>query len=233
MYKRHSVLQMIPCYNEEGKIGNVLRKVPKAPIDEIVVIDDGSTDATAKEAKAGGATVISFPNNQGLGIAFKRMFSHMQQKKYDIGVIMGGDDQDDPKEIPRFLDAIIDGGADMVQGSRYLRNNSEKIPLFRLLTTRAYSFVFSLVAGVRVTDASTGYKAFRGKLLESIDLSDKWLDSRYGIEQYLLMMTIKKGYTYKEIPVVKYFPDKGYSKMRLIIDWWWMLKPIVKSIGKR
>lgn len=233
MHKQKKIVLLIPAYNEEGKIGSVLRKVPRKIVDEVVVVNDGSTDKTEKEILENGGTVITFKENMGLGPAFKALFDYAQKKKYDIALIVGGDDQDDPREIPQFLKMLVDEKYDMVQGSRYL-GKTEDMPLIRWLTTKAYSFLFSLVAGKWVTDASTGYKGFWVKLLDTIDFSAPWLDHKYGIEQYFLMQTIKKGYKIKEIPVTKYFPlEKGYSKMSLFKDWYTMCRPIVKSIWTR
>lgn len=228
MYNGNTVVMLIPAFNEEENIAEVVGNAPKDIIDEVLVIDDGSADKTAYAAKKAGGTVISLKKNSGLGIAFKVGFRHILEKDYDICVIIGGDNQDDPRESVKLIDKIANG-YDMAQGSRY-KGKTRHIPLFRLMTTKAYSLFFSLVAGKYVSDASTGYKAFRVSILKKIKLDAKWLDARYGIEQYLLMQSIKKGYRYGEVPVKKYFPKK-FSKMRKFIDWWWMLLPIIRSIG--
>ncbi len=233
MYKNNSVVLLIPAYNEEGKIGEVLKKIPWNLVDEAVVVNDGSTDNTEKEIVENKGTVINFKQNKGLGVAFKALFKYAKDKKYDVAVILGGDDQDDPREVPKFLHALVDEGNDMVQGSRYL-GKTEDMPLIRWITTKTYSLFFSTVAGKWVTDASTGYKGFKVYLLDKIDLSADWLDYKYGIEQYFLMQTIQKGYKIKEIPVTKYFPlSRGYSKMKLLKDWYKMCRPIVKSIIRK
>ncbi len=233
MYKGKRVVLLIPAYNEEGKIGEVLKKVPREFVDETVVVNDGSTDNTEQEIIDNSGTVISFPENKGLGVAFKALFAYAKEKKYDIAVIVGGDDQDDPREIHKFLQWLVDEGYHMVQGSRYL-GKTEDMPFIRWMTTKIYSLFFSIVAGRWVTDASTGYKGFQVSLLDKIDLSEHWLEEKYGIEQYFLMQTIKKGYKVKEVPVTKYFPlARGYSKMKLLKDWYKMCQPIVRSISKR
>jgi len=231
MYKGKSVVLLIPAYNEEGKIGRVLKKIPWDIVDEVVVVNDGSKDNTEKEIRDNKGTVINFKENKGLGVGFKALFKYALENNYDIAVILGGDDQDDPREVHKFLQGIVDDGYDMVQGSRYL-GKTEDMPLIRWITTKAYSITFSIVAGKRITDASTGYKGFRVPLLNKIDLSAEWLEKKYGIEQYFLMQAIQRGYKVKEVPVVKYFPIKrGYSKMSLLKDWYTMCRPIVKSIG--
>ena len=233
MYNDKRIVLLIPAYNEEGKICEVLKKVPRELVDEVVVVNDGSTDNTEKEIIENGGTVITFEENRGLGEGFKTLFAYAKNKKYDFAIIVGGDNQDNPGEIYKFLTKLIDEDYDMVQGSRYL-GGTKDMPFVRWFTTKVYSVFFSVVAGRWVTDASTGFKGFRVSLLDNIDLSAEWLSSKYGIEQYFLMQTIKKGYKVIEVPVIKYFPlAQGYSKMKLVKDWYKMCRPIVKSfLGK-
>jgi len=237
MYKNKKIVAIIPAYNEQGKIGRLLSKIPKDLFDLVVIINDGSTDRTADEIKDAEKKhelplhLINLEKNSGLGVAFKQAFHFLKTQQYDIGIIMGGDDQDNPNEAYQFVHEIVDNGYEIVQGSRYLGMTRE-IPLFRLFTTNIYSSFFSLVAGKKITDASTGYKGFMLSLLSQIDLDESWLDAKYGIEQYFLMQCVKKGYKFKETPVKKYFPKEGYTKMRPLIDWWYMLQPIIRSIFK-
>ncbi len=237
MYKNKKIVAIIPAYNEQEKIGRLLAKIPTDLFDLVVVINDGSTDGTVQEIHDSkkktqlNIHLITLEKNSGLGVAFKRAFAYIKTLDYDIGIIMGGDDQDNPAEAYQFAHEIVDNGYQIVQGSRYL-GMTEKIPLFRLLTTNMYSSFFSLVARKKISDASTGYKGFTLDLLSKIDLNDEWLDAKYGIEQYFLMQSVKKGHKFKEIPVKKYFPKEGYTKMRPLIDWWYMLQPIVRSIFK-
>lgn len=237
MYKNKKIVAIIPAYNEQGKIGRLLTKIPPDLFDLVVVINDGSTDETVQEIQDSkkktqlNIHLITLEKNSGLGIAFKYAFAYVKTLDYDIGIIMGGDDQDNPNEAYKFVEEIVNNNYQIVQGSRYLGMTKE-IPLFRLLTTNMYSAFFSLVARKKVSDASTGYKAFTLDLLSQIDLEKEWLNAKYGIEQYFLMQCIKKGYRFTEIPVKKYFPKEGYTKMRPLIDWGYMLQPIVRSIFK-
>lgn len=237
MYKNKTILLMIPAYNDETNVGEVIRKIPKDLVDDVVMVNDGSSDGTQKIIeqglkKLGFGTLINFEKNRGLGPGFKTMFAYAQQKKYDLCVIVAGDNQDDPREMIKLVAPLVDEEYDLVQGSRYLSSEREPIPLSRILTTKLYSWVFSCFVLRRVTDASNGFKAFRRVLLDKIDLTESWLDDKYGIEQYFLAKAIRSKCKVKEVPVKKYYPEH-YSKMRMSLDWWKLLKPLLKSLRNK
>ena len=210
MYQNKKVLLMIPAYNDEGNVCKVIEKIPKEIVDDVVMVNDGSTDNTKTEIerglkKLGFGKLINFEKNKGLGPGFKVLFAYAREKKYDFGVIVAGDDQDDPREMTTLL-ALLNEGHDLVQGSRYLAAKREPIPIQRVITTKLYSFVFSLFVGQKITDASNGFKAFKLELLEKIDLTESWLDDKYGIEQYFLAKAVRDGFKVTEAPVKKYYP---------------------------
>lgn len=232
MPNKKSVAVVIPCYNEEGKIGKTIENVPKDIVDDIFVIDDGSTDNTATEAELMGATVLRHKMNMGTGAALRTGFEYALKRNYNICIQIGGDDQFDPTQIPEFL-GMIEEGADVVLGSRYLdAKDSGNIPLFRKVTTKLFSAFFSFVAGQKITDASNGYVAFRTKILKDIDISPQWLN-RYELEPYMLLRILEKGYKVIEIPSSQRYDKKfGYSKMIPIISWWHITKPLFKDLFK-
>jgi len=236
MYKKNKVLLMIPAYNDEGNIKEVLKKIPVTIVDDLVIVNDGSIDNTRQEIEDGlkklpFGTLISFEKNKGLGPGFKTMFDFARKSTCNIGVIIAGDNQDDPREMITLIKALVDEDYDLIQGSRYLYTEREKIPLQRIITTKLYSFVFSLFAKMWITDGSNGFKAFKLSLLDKIDLTEKWLDDKYGIEQYFLAKTIRKGFRVKEMPVKKYYPP-NYSKMVMSVDWWKIVKPLIMSLRR-
>ena len=143
-------------------------------------------------------------------------------------MIMGGDDQDDPLELPRFIEKI-DGGYDFVIGSRYIPGGKAiHQSLFRWLTTKLYSFFFSILARRWLTDASNGYRVFRSKLCEGLDLWKSDLDG-YELEPSLLYDAVRY-FKFTEVPVTKFYhQNKSYSKMRPFIDWFNIIKPVIKK----
>ena len=148
----------------------------------------------------------------------------------DVVVVMGGDDQDDPAEIAVLVAPIERGEADFVQGSRRLEGRrTVDMPLFRLVTTKAYSVLFRLLTGFRSTDATNGFRAFSTDVVrdERIRLHQTWLDT-YELEPYLLFQAIRYGWRVREAPVTKsYHRELGYSKMLPGRDWWRLLRPII------
>jgi glycosyltransferase involved in cell wall biosynthesis len=139
------VIAAIPCYNTEKYIAEVVAKTKKY-VDEVVVIDDGSTDSTADMARLAGAVVLSHSKNRGKGAAMK---TAVESTKADIIVFIDGDGQHDPDGIPALLEPIIQGKADFVIGSRYIEGSRLSFnPFVRKAANAIASLVISLVVSV-------------------------------------------------------------------------------------
>ena len=231
MYKDRTVLLIVPAWNEGQKIGYVVERTPKDIVDKIVVIDDGSTDDTARIAGKAGAEVISLGSVRGVGFAIREGIRLAKKEGFDIVVIIAGNNKDDPAELPRLLDPICSGEYDFVMGSRYLSGGGigGDMPFYRKIATRIHPWLVNLFLGRSITESTNGFRAIRTSVFDDprIDLNQSWLD-HYELEVYLLMKILKLGIRATEAPVTKIYPPKeiGNTKMRPLIDWWNMLRPI-------
>ena len=230
MYKDQSIAVILPALNEAGKIGRAISRMPRPLVDEVLVVDDGSTDTTAAEAEAAGARVLRHEVNRGVGAAIRTGIVWGQDHGIALIGIMAGDDQDDPNELIRLAEAIVDRGCEFVQGSRYLRGGTRlHQPRSRTIMTIGYSVVFSAVTLHWISDATNGFKLFRTEICRTWPLQQPWLD-RYELEPYLLYQAIRRGCRVCEVPVTKYYPPDrtvGYTKMKGLRDWWRIVRPML------
>jgi dolichol-phosphate mannosyltransferase len=231
MYKSRKILLIAPAFNEEARIGEVIRRTPRDIVDALLVVDDGSTDRTAAVARGLGAEVISLDRVYGVGYAIRCGFKEARARGIDIVVVIAGNNKDAPEEITRLLDPICDEDYDFVMGSRYLAGGGYggDMPLYRKFATRLHPAFVGLMCGKQVTESSNGYRAMKVSALADrrIDLDQRWLDG-YQLEVYLLMKLLTLGYRATEVPVTKVYPPRaeGNTKMRPIVDWWHMMSPI-------
>lgn len=229
---KEKFIAVIPAYNEEGKIGTVVSGILKENVlGKVIVVDDGSKDNTRKEAEAAGALVLSQPKNMGVGAGLRRGFKYAAENGFELIVVMGGDDQDNPSEIRRVIRPIIEDHFEFVQGSRYMPGGVRvNIPIFRWITTGFYSFLFKLIMRFPLTDGTNGFRAFKTEILKhpNINLDQSWLD-HYELEPYLYYKAIECDFKVTEIPVTKKYPlgKVGYTKMIPILDWWSILRPLI------
>jgi dolichol-phosphate mannosyltransferase len=230
VYRGLRVCLIAPVLDEEKKICEVVRRAPRDVVDEVLVVDDGSTDRSPDVARAFGATVLPMGHTVGVGAALRAGFQWARVRGFEVIVVIAGNSKDAPEEIPRLLDAIAEG-ADFVQGSRFLQGGATGgMPLYRRLATRVHPVLFSLAARKWVSDSTNGFRAFRARVLEDrrIDLDQGWLDE-YELEPYLYWKVIRLGYRTAEVAVTKIYPPKylGYTKMPPVTGWWSILRPVI------
>ncbi len=233
MLNKHRIIVIAPAYNEANKIGNVVRKIPFDIVDEMVVIDDGSHDNTYKKACDAGATIIRHPKNKGVGAAIRSGIDYAIEKKFDIIVVISGDDQHVPSEIASVIRPIAFEQYDFVQGSRRLDGKRYKnITLFRRITTRVFAIIFRCATFFPATDATNGFRAFKTTIFKNkaINIWQDWLDT-YELEPYLYykVVTHRPRFKIKEVPVTIIYHPKivGWTKMKPVIDWWRIIKPLI------
>lgn len=227
------MLCVAPAWNEGARIGRVVRAIPSEIVELTVVVDDGSTDDTSRQAQTAGALVLRNETNRGVGAAIRSGVDYAIEHGYDIIVVVSGGGKTPSERIPGLLQPIIEDNAEIVQGSRYIQGSKFlRAPLHRRIGTRAYTFLFSLFVGHYVTDASSGFRAIRVSIFEDkrINLWQSWLD-RYELEPYLLFKALKLGHTVVEAPITIEYPPKtdkrGYTRMRVLIDWWRIFRPVL------
>ena len=231
MYLGQTIIALVPAFNEEHKVGLVVGRIDRKIVDRVLVIDDGSTDRTAEVARDRGAEVQSLGRIRGVGAALREGLDIAVAGGFDIAVILAGNNKDSPEEIPRLLDPICNDGCDLVMGSRYLDGGvgGGDMPLYRKLATRLHPWLMSRFVGVRLTESTNGFRAIRLAVLrdERINLRQRWLDG-YGLEVYLLWKVLKLGYVHSEVPCTKVYPPRrmGYTKMKPVVDWWSILRPV-------
>jgi dolichol-phosphate mannosyltransferase len=227
------VLCVAPAWNEGARIGRVVARVPRGIVGTVLVVDDGSTDDTGNHARAAGAAVVRHDGNRGVGAAIRTGIDYARAHGFDVVVVVSGGGKSPPEQIPRLLTPIAEGRADFVQGSRYLEGGEFlRMPWSRRWGTRAYTVLFSLFAGRRVTDASSGIRAFRLSIFDDrrLDLWQPWLD-RYELEPYLLFTALRVGVRLVEVPITIEYPRRTdalpYTKMRAITGWWSIFRPVL------
>jgi glycosyltransferase involved in cell wall biosynthesis len=160
-------LAIVPAFNEADSVGAVVREIRLAdPEIEVLVVDDGSHDRTGAVARGAGARVLELPYNLGIGGAMQAGYRYALERGFDVAVQVDGDGQHDPAQIPRLLDLLHDGRADMVVGSRFLGDNGYRAPLGRMLGIRMFARIVSLIVGQRVTDSTSGFRAVNRRGIE-------------------------------------------------------------------
>lgn len=224
------VLAIVPALNEGHRVADkVLRLVPADEVDEVLLVDDGSTDDTRAVAEAAGATVISHERNRGVGAAIRTGFEYADREGFDAVVMLNAAGKYDPRRVGELIEPLRQGRADLVQGSRYLHlGRHRRMPTYRRFATRFYSTSFTALLGHRVTDGTCGIRAFRLDVARHprMNLDQAWLDS-YELEPYLLWKAVEFGFRVIEAPIELHYPRTDYTRMKAGRDWWRIYRPLV------
>lgn len=194
----NTLIVLTPAYNEGETVGDVVRGVPRDCMSsvKVLVVDDGSTDGTAEKAKTAGADYIErFSHNRGLGIAFKRGVERALALGADYIVNIDADMQFNPKDIPKLLEPLLSGEADVVVCSRFLDKKIEPdMPWLKKKGNRIFSGLVSKLTGVRLTDTQCGFRAYSREAALRLNIF-----STYTYTQESLIDLIEKGMRVTEV----------------------------------
>lgn len=211
---------VIPVLNEEKHIEYVVRRGKKY-IKDIIIVDDGSIDNSAEKSREAGARVIRLEKNTGKANALKEGFKSVNG--YDIVVMMDGDLQHSPAEIDTLVEKV-ENGYDLCIGSRFL-SDSSSMPRVSKFSNKVASILISLLAGVRITDPQSGFRAIRVECLKNLELKA----NRYSIEHIMILECSRKKYKITEAPISTiYGEEKSY--VRPISDTYLVAKDIIKFL---
>lgn len=209
---RTNVAALIPAYFEEQQIRDVARRTC-AQLDHVLVIDDGSTDRTEAEARAGGAKVIRHPQNQGKGAAIKTGLRELTNRAgIEYILILDADGQHLPEEIPGFLEEGNRSGAELIVGNRM--SDTRTMPFVRKLTNRSMSTMISRLIGQRVPDTQCGFRMFKRDLALALLETQS---SNFDFETEMLAIAGHRGGQIAAAPISTVYGDEK-SKIRPVRD---------------
>lgn len=221
-----SISIIIPAYNEEKNIGNILFETASimdglyVPY-EIIVVNDGSSDKTGMIASAYKATVLSNGRNRGKGYSLRHALKIAQG---DIIVTMDADGEHKPKEIPDLLKPLYNG-TDIVAGSRFLCQNAYVTTKLNQIGNLFFNVAIMSLTGKKVTDSQTGFRAIKREVLEMLNLES----DGYEIETEITVKSLRNGFVLQEKPVCVERRKHGQSKIKLLRDGKRIFRAILKA----
>jgi glycosyltransferase involved in cell wall biosynthesis len=190
-----NIIVGIPAYNEGDTIAAVVSGSARYAT-TVVVVDDGSGDLTSYRALRAGAVVIRHTGNGGKGAAVATLFRHAVQLQADALVLIDGDGQHDPGEIPTVVAPCLDGTADVVVGSRYLSQRSA-VPVHRTLGQRAFNVMTTLASGIPCSDSQSGFRAFNRRAICAMRIAE----STFSVECEQQFECQAHGLRLREAPI--------------------------------
>ena len=191
------VIAVIPAYNEQHTIGQIVRTARRYA-SRVIVVDDGSEDATSDKAIEAGANVIRIPKNSGKGHALSIGLSTAVLYGCSAVVCLDADGQHDPRDIPRIVKPVLENRADMVIGSRFLRQESKDlIPIYRKVGQRILTTATNVGSPVKITDSQSGYRAFTKELVRRF----AYCETGMGIESEMIRSAVRSGVRIQEVPI--------------------------------
>ncbi|RPI99261.1 MAG: glycosyltransferase family 2 protein [Deltaproteobacteria bacterium] len=219
MYRDKTIAAVVPAYNEEKLIGKVLRAMPSF-VDRIVVVDDASLDRTGEVVNAcqkedARVVYVRHPRNEGVGGAIVTGYKWARDNEIDLTVVMAGDAQMDPGDLPRLLDPVANGEADYVKGNRLFTGKAWKvIPKSRYLGNAGLSFLTKIASGYwHIADSQSGYTAASLDVLRTIDLDSVY--KRYGMPNDFLVKLNVYHFRVKDMPVQPVYGIGEKSSMKV------------------
>jgi glycosyltransferase involved in cell wall biosynthesis len=222
----YEVVAVIPAYNEERFIGSVVLGAAQY-VHTVLIVDDGSTDDTAAIAAAANAKVISMETNSGKGAALRRGIERaLQHENVEAIVLMDGDGQHSPKELPEVIRPILEGSADMVVGSRFLEIQSE-IPWWRQIGQHGLTWVTNAASGVALTDSQSGFRAISPKAAVLLTQNQ---GNGFSVESEMQFIIKENGLRVQEVPISCNYAEP--PKRNPIIHGMQVLDGILRLVSK-
>ena len=219
-----NILVIIPAYNEEKSLPGVIADLRMhAPDADVVVVDDGSRDATARIAEECSAAVLRLPFNLGIGGAMQTGYRYAARHGYAIAVQFDGDGQHLAAEIAPLLAALRPGTADIAVGSRFLLKTDYHAPFFRRIGIWIFSTVLSRILGMPVTDTTSGFRAVNRAVIESF--AGGYPDDYPEVESLVLLH--KAGLRIAEVPVKMRARAEGKSSITPLRSVYYMVKVLL------
>lgn len=208
---------VVPAYNEEATLGNVINNLLALPeLVEIVIVDDCSTDGTARigqqlEASNAKVRYVRHERNRGKTEALKTGFAYTTG---EIVIIQDADLEYDPREIPLVIEPILEGHADVVYGSRFLvRRAARVLYYYHFLANKLLTALSNMLTNLNMTDIETGYKAFRGDIIRNMVITS----SGFGFEVEVTAKVAKLECAIYEVPISYY--GRTYAEGKKINHW--------------
>ncbi len=200
---------LLPAHNEAARVGGVIAGVRKVSDEAaVVVVDDGSTDATGDCARAAGATVLRLPFNLGYGVALQTGYKYAVEQGCEYLVQLDGDGQHDPAGIPELIERVRSGRCDICVGSRFLEGDTYSIPWSRRIGMILFRRVGSMCVGHTITDPTSGFQAMNRKVFTFF--SRDLYPGDYPDTDVLVLLH-RHGFEIAEAPVVMSAGDSGQS----------------------
>lgn len=221
------VAAVIPAYNAGDGLGTVVRRaVLQVDGENVIVVDDGSTDGSCGPDHLSGVTCLTHPKNLGKGAALKTGIREALSLGVDAVIMLDADGQHDPSHIPSLVSEAERSNADLVIGSRM--GNVGCMPWLRRITNWTTSAVVSLLAGQRVDDSQSGFRLVRARALRGFDLKT----SRYETESEMLIQAGRRGFKIRTVPISSIY-DQEKSNIRPLADTFRFIRLIIRSVLTR